>query len=219
VWYRARNGDAVNGHGKPAPHLLEEPYNLEDALLVGGLVNSLMRHSDRVKVACLAQLVNVIAPIMTEIGGAAWRQTIFYPFAQISHFGRGTALRAITDSPAYEARYYDPRDPLDQWFPLTAPYLKLAAVWDDQAVSLTLFALNRHLDEAMPLDVDLSAFGAMALRAARVLHHPDLDAANTKDAPDQVRPAALNEVRLDGARLRAALPPASWTMIRLGGIV
>jgi alpha-L-arabinofuranosidase len=92
-------------------------------------------------------------------------------------------------------------------------------VWDDQAGGLTLFALNRHLDEAMPLDVDLSAFGAMALRAARVLHHPDLDAVNTKDDPDQVRPATLNEIRLDGARLRAALPPASWTMIRLGGVV
>ena len=69
VWYRARSGDVTNGHGKTAPHLLEEPYNLEDALLVGGLANSLIRHSDRVKVACLAQLVNVIAPIMTNENG------------------------------------------------------------------------------------------------------------------------------------------------------
>ena len=78
VWYRARNGNDVDGHGKPAPHLLEEPYNLEDALLVGGLINSLIRHSDRVKLACLAQLVNVIAPIMTNSNGIL-RQSIYYP--------------------------------------------------------------------------------------------------------------------------------------------
>ena len=80
VWYRARSGDDVDGHGKLAPHLLEEPYNLEDALLVGGLANSLMRHADRVKLACLAQLVNVIAPIMTNEDGIL-RQTIYYPYA------------------------------------------------------------------------------------------------------------------------------------------
>ena len=66
VWYRARSGDAVNGHGKEAPHLLEEVYNLEDALLVGGILNTLIRNADRVKLACLAQLINVIAPIMTN---------------------------------------------------------------------------------------------------------------------------------------------------------
>jgi alpha-L-arabinofuranosidase len=221
VWYRTRRNRAerVRPGWPVVPPILAEVYSMEDALAFGGMCISLLNHADRIKVACLAQLVNVIAPIMTETGGPAWRQTIFYPFAQISHFGRGMVLRAKIDSPAYEARYYDPRDPVDQWFPVTAPYLKLAAVWDDQAGGLTLFALNRHLDEAMPLDVDLSAFGAMALRAARVLHHPDLDAVNTKDDPDQVRPATLNEIRLDGARLRAALPPASWTMIRLGGVV
>ena len=66
VWYRARSGDTLNGHGEEAPHLLEEVYNLEDALLVGGLVNTLIRNADRVKLACLAQLINVIAPIMTN---------------------------------------------------------------------------------------------------------------------------------------------------------
>ena len=81
-----------------------------------------------VKIACIAQLVNVIAPIMTEPGGAAWRQTIFYPFAQMSHFGRGRVLRAEIDSPVYDATYFDPRGEQDLYFPVTAPYLKLAAV-------------------------------------------------------------------------------------------
>ena len=80
VWYRARGGDAADGHRKEAPHLLEEVYNLEDALLVGGMLNTLMRNADRVKVACLAQLINVIAPIMTNENGL-FRQTIYYPYS------------------------------------------------------------------------------------------------------------------------------------------
>src|SRR5690349_5505411 len=100
VWYRARTGDAVNGHRQYAPHLLEEVYNLEDALLVGGLLNSLIRHSDRVKLACLAQLVNVIAPIMTNENGVL-RQTIFYPYSWALQHARGTALSVVPEGPAY----------------------------------------------------------------------------------------------------------------------
>ncbi|HSA83209.1 MAG TPA: alpha-L-arabinofuranosidase C-terminal domain-containing protein [Geminicoccaceae bacterium] len=113
-----------------------------------------MNHADRVNAACLAQLVNVIAPIMTETGGPAWRQTIFHPFAEMSNFGRGRVLRARIDAPTYAASYYDPRGDEDHRFALPAvPYLKLAAVHDERAGSLTLFALNRSLDEAMPLEV------------------------------------------------------------------
>jgi alpha-N-arabinofuranosidase len=199
-----------------APPILEEIYTMKDALAFGGMVISLLNHADRVKAGCLAQLVNVIAPIMTENGGPAWRQTIFYPFAQASHFGRGTVLRAEIDSPAYDANYYDPRGPQDFWFPLTAPYLKLAAVHDGDAGSLTLFALNRHQTEAMPLEVDLESVGLLSIRAARTLYHSDIEAVNTRDAPDTVRPAALTELRMTDGQLQAALPPASWTMIRLG---
>ena len=100
VWYRARSGDAVNGRGKAAPHLLEEHYNLEDALLVGGLANSLIRHSDRVKVACLAQLVNVIAPIMTNENGTL-RQTIYYPYAWALRYAHGNSLSVVPEGPGY----------------------------------------------------------------------------------------------------------------------
>ena len=74
-----------------APHHIEDVYSLEDALLVGSLLMSLIKHADRVKIACIAQLVNVIAPIMTS-DKAAWKQTIFYPFADASRYGRGTVL-------------------------------------------------------------------------------------------------------------------------------
>ena len=126
VWYRTRRNRAerVKPGWPVAPEILEEIYTMADALAFGGACISLLNHADRVKAACLAQLVNVIAPIMTETGGPAWRQTIFWPFAQWSHYGRGRVLRAEVDSPTYEARYFDPRGSIDQYFPVTAPYLE-----------------------------------------------------------------------------------------------
>jgi alpha-N-arabinofuranosidase len=217
VWYRTRRNRADRTlPGWPvAPPILEEVYSMADALAFGGACIALLNHADRVKVACLAQLVNVIAPIMTEDGGPGWRQTIFYPFAQMSHFGRGRVLRAEIDSPAYDATYFDPRGDQDLHFPVTAPYLKLAAV-QDRNDGLTLFALNRHLTEPMPVTVAMTGIGAKTIKAARTLHHPDLNASNTRDAPDTVRPAPLDGTSIAGGTLRATLPPASWNVIRLG---
>jgi alpha-N-arabinofuranosidase len=217
VWYRTRRAreERTLPDWPVAPPILEEVYTMADALAFGGACISLLNHADRVKVACLAQLVNVIAPIMTEDGGPAWRQTIFYPFAQMSHFGRGRVLRAEIDSPVYDATYFDPRGEQDLYFPVTVPYLKLAAV-QDKNDGLTLFTLNRHLTEPMPMIVTMSGFPAQAIRAARTLHHPDLNATNTRDAPDTVRPAPLDGASISGDTLRATLPPASWNVIRLG---
>ena len=127
VWYRTRRNrqERVKPGWPVAPEILEEPYNMQDALTFGGACISLLNHADRVKVACLAQLVNVIAPIMTETGGAAWRQTIFYPFADFSNLGRGNVLRATVNSPTYAANCLDPRGAVDNYYPLPAvPYLK-----------------------------------------------------------------------------------------------
>ena len=95
IWYRTRRtrADRVREGWPVAPPILEEIYTMEDALAFGGACISLLNHADRVRVACLAQLVNVIAPIMTETGGGAWRQTTFFPFAHMSRFGRGKVLR------------------------------------------------------------------------------------------------------------------------------
>src|SRR3954465_3711098 len=154
VWYRTRRTRADRGkEGWPvAPPILEEHYNMEDALAFGGMCISLLNHADRVTAACLAQLVNVIAPIMTETGGPAWRQTIFYPFQHFSRLGRGRVLRTEINSPTYAARYNDPQGPINDYFDIpAAPYLNLSAVHDDKAGTLTLFALNRSLDEELPL--------------------------------------------------------------------
>ena len=219
VWYRTRRSKDVRVKpGWPvAPEILEEIYSMEDALSFGGMCISLLNHADRVKVACLAQLVNVIAPIMTETGGPAWRQTIFHPFAQMSRHGRGRVLRAEVDSPTYAANYYDPRGATELRFPLPAvPYLKLAAVEDPSSGAITLFALNRHLSDEMPLEVVLRGYGTPVPIEAQQLRHANLKAVNTRQQPSRVAPAGLKSVTTSTDRVRATLAPASWNVIRVG---
>jgi alpha-N-arabinofuranosidase len=219
VWYRTRRNrkERVLPDWPVAPRILEEVYTVADALAFGGACIALLNHADRVTCACLAQLVNAIAPIMTEPGGPAWRQTIFYPFAQMSRFGRGQVLRARVDSPTYEAIYYDPRGAEDNRYALPAvPYLKLAAVHPEGG-GLALFALNRSLDQQLTLDVMIGGFSGLAVEDALALCDPDLEAVNTEDQPDRIKPAPLDGVAVEGQRLRATLPPASWNLIRLGG--
>lgn len=100
VWYRARGGRFANGERKFAPHLLEEPYNLEDALLVGGFLNTLLRESNRVQIACLAQLLNVIAPLMTT-DATVMRQSIYYPYAWALKYAKGRVLDLQVESETY----------------------------------------------------------------------------------------------------------------------
>jgi alpha-N-arabinofuranosidase len=218
VWYRTRRPrEARIKPGWPvAPPILEEVYSLQDALVVGGAVISLLNHADRVRSACLAQLVNVIAPIMTETGGPAWRQTIFWPFAHFSNFGRGEVLRTRITCDTYDTEYFDPAGPDDEVRTTIAdvPYLKLSAVHDGSG-GLTLFALNRDLTGEMGLAVDARGFAALAPADAVTLHGADLDAVNTKDAPDRIAPRPLAGVAVEGGRMAATLPPASWSVIRL----
>ena len=215
VWYRTRRGrqDRVKEGWPVAPPILEDIYNMEDALAFGGMCISLLNHADRVKAACLAQLVNVIAPIMTETGGPAWRQTIFHPFAQMSRFGRGKVLRAKVESDTFSASYYDPRGTTDQFFAIpAAPYLKLAAVADLMG-GLNLFALNRDLQAELQVDVSARGFAALKVGLAQQLHHGDLLAFNSKNAPDKVAPTLLAGVSVQGERLRMTLAPASWNLV------
>jgi alpha-N-arabinofuranosidase len=192
-----------------APDILAEVYTMQDALAFGGACISLLNYADRVTCTCLAQLVNVIAPIMTETGGPAWRQTIFWPFAQWSNFwaracaagGGGFAgIRGELLRSAWFAGLLVSGD---------GAVSQLAAVLREDGKALTLFALNRSLDEAMPMEVVASGFGTLRLRAARQLHHADLKAVNTREDPMQVSPASLDSVRIGGERVYATLAPAS----------
>jgi len=216
VWYRTRRGKTRTREGWPvAPPILEEVYDVKDALAFGGACISLLNHADRVKAACLAQLVNAIAPIMTETGGPAWRQTIFFPFADFSNLGRGRVLKCEVDSPTYSATYFDPRGATDLHFPIeNAPYLKVAAVHSAAAKTLTLFLLNRHLEEAASVEIAADGFDNVTVRDATTLCHADLDATNTRDEPERVRPAPLPDVKVTD-RIRVQLPPVSWNVVRL----
>ena len=201
VWYHS-NDDPPHEPWSVAPHQLEDVYTAEDALCAGAMLISLLNHADRVKVACLAQVVNVIGAIMTEAGGPAWRQTIYHPFALASANAQGRALRAVVESPLYDCRERQ-----------GVPVLKLAAI--DRGDGLTLLALNRDLAQPLDMTVDLRGFGPLAVGEWTVLRHDDLKATNSREYPDRVRPASHSGAAVDGAQLRATLPPASWSVIRL----
>lgn len=141
-----------------APHLLEDHYDFEDALLVGLMLITLMKHSDRVKMACMAQLVNVIAPIMTEENGPAWCQTIYYPLLHASKYGRGIALQPVLTSTKHDT--IDFTDVTD---------VESIAVWNDEKDEVTVFAVNRSLTDDIVLDLDLRSFGDYRLASTSSL--------------------------------------------------
>jgi hypothetical protein len=152
-------------------------------------------------------------PVAPEI----LRQTIFHPFAQMSRWGRGRVLRAQVESPTYAANYFDPRGSDNLYFPLPeVPYLKIAAVEDPSSGTVTLFALNRNLEQAMPLQVALSGLGKIgAVETALQLRHRSLKATNTKEQPERVAPTPLKGVEVKGDRVMATLAPASWNVLRV----
>ena len=202
VWYRARSGDAVNGHRKEAPHLLEEVYDLEDALLVGGMLNTLMRNADRVKIACLAQLINVIAPIMTNENGL-FRQTIYYPYAWALQYARGRVLNVLVESPTYDAKGLD-----------AVPYLDAVATNDNGQTSL--FILNRDLSKARTVEVVWEDQSPNRVIASQLLTGNDLKAVNGFDAPERVKPQAFDKPSTSSGRTRFEVPPRSYTMVQWG---
>jgi alpha-N-arabinofuranosidase len=188
---------------------------MKDALAFGGMCISLLNHADRVKCACLAQLVNAIAPILTETGGPAWRQTIFWPFADFANLGHGTVLKGRVESPAYDCVYADPRGATMLEFPMSGvSYLKAAAVHSAKDQMLTLFLLNRSLDDPMSVSVTASGLGNLVPGAATTLCNDDLEAVNTKDAAP-VAPVPLGGIAATDGGVRISLPAASWNVVRL----
>ena len=214
VWYRARSGDDVDGHGKTAPHLLEEHYNLEDALLVGGLANSLIRHSDRVKVACLAQLVNVIAPIMTNDNGIL-RQTIYYPYATALKYARGRALTIETEGPRYEVgtlgHTIEANGVNERGFG-EVNFVDIAATLDPESKTATLFLLNRDLEKPQEVDLVWRDLTPAAVHAFQTITGPDLKAVNTFTDPNRVTPQTLESPKA-ASRMSLQLPAQSYSVL------
>ncbi len=209
VWYHSNQADRAildGNKGWPhAPRLLEDAYNFEDVLQVGCIINTFIRRSDVVRIACIAQLVNVIAPIMTEPGGPAWKQTIYYPYYFASIFGRGTALNLAVDSPGYDAEIAD-----------NVPYLDISGVHDEEAKTLTFFAVNRGDKDALELSINLQGFaGTARVIDHQVIVHSDLKIANTLDNQNAVTPAKGSGIAVDGTTLIGSLAPYSYHMIRV----
>ena len=203
VWFHSNASDKKQDRWQVAPKLLEDKYDMADALVVGTMLNALLRNANRVKVACLAQLVNVIAPIMTRNSGPAWRQTIYWPFLHASLFGRGLSLGTVVASPTYDAKNHD-----------RVPYLDVSAVLDQEQETVSVFAVNRNVKQGMDLKIDLRGLGRAEFLEHIVLRHDDLGAANTEDNPDNVAPVLLQGNAARGGQWSGRLPAASWNVLR-----
>ncbi|WP_306320761.1 MULTISPECIES: alpha-N-arabinofuranosidase [unclassified Streptomyces] len=204
VWYMSRSEAHVAALDWPeAPRLLEDVYSVTDAVVFGSLLIALLRHADRVTVACLAQLVNVIAPIMTEPGGPAWRQTTFYPFAAASKYGRGEVLDVRVSGPTYDTRRHG-----------TADLLHATAVRAEDG-TVTVFAVNRSQSDPLSLEVRLNGMELGKVVEHSALSDADPDARNTLAEPERVVPHSVAGTAVEGGTLKASLEPLSWNVIRL----
>jgi len=211
VWYRARRGDAVDGHRAVAPRLLEEVYNLEDALLVGGFVNTLLRNSDRVRVGCLAQLVNVIAPLMTSESGVL-RQSIYYPYAWALRSARGRVLDVRVEAETYPVSAAGLQADFarnDQ-----VPFVDLVATHDAPNGQASVLMLNRDLDGEREVQLEWGGVTPARVLACETLTGQDLKASNSFDEPRRVAPQPL-EAPAPGSRMTFKLPPRSYTVVQL----
>ena len=205
VWYHSHDQDQevwkADKWGRALP-LLEDIYNFEDLLLCGSILNTFLRNADRVKIACLAQLVNVIAPIMTRNGGGAWAQTTYWPMLHVSKYGRGTSLRAIVDTPVYDCSDYE-----------GVPTIDASAVHGDDG-SVTVFCVNRDMESPFQLDLDLRDFGDLKLAEHILVHHDDVKAINTEENPNNVAPVAGPGGTMDSGRATITIPALSWNVLR-----
>jgi alpha-N-arabinofuranosidase len=205
VWYHSNEADKHIERWSTAPHQLEDIYNLEDALVVGCMLITLLKHADRVKIACLAQLVNVIAPIMTEKGGPAWKQTIYYPFMHASNYGRGTVLMPVVDAPKYDSKDFT-----------DVPVLEAVAIENEATDELTVFAVNRDVESALEMECVLGGYEGYKVKEHIILDGDDIKAGNSAQEPNKVAPHKVQDGHVDGETLSVMLPKLSWNVIRLG---
>jgi len=205
VWWREQEPEQKVRTYPTAPQAcLEEVYSVEDAVVVGLMIITLLKHADRVKIACFSELVNTIACITTRTGGPAWRQATYWPFMLASKYGRGTALNTLIDSPTYESSELGP-----------TPFLEGIAILDDENDALTILAVNRSLEDDLTLECDLRGVGEYQVDEQWVLAHDDFAASNTEANPDNVRPRKASTASVIDGKLTATLPKLSWNVLRM----
>ncbi|WP_026532926.1 arabinosylfuranosidase ArfA [Arthrobacter sp. H41] len=208
VWYISRfeNVDKIEGldNWPVAPRLLEDCYSVADAVVFGNLMISLLKHADRVTSASLAQLVNVIAPILTEPGGPAWRQTTFFPFSITSKLAQGSVLELKLDAGTYQTSEYG-----------VVPLVDAVATHDDETGATAVFLVNRSQTEETTVTIDITALNGFSTVDAQSLYDADVYAKNTLEEPERVTMRPNTSAKLDGGVVNITLPPVSWTAVSL----
>jgi len=205
VWYHAaQEKDKKVEPWSVAPPIAEEDYTFEDAILVGCMLITLLKHADRVKMACMAQLVNVIAPITTVKGGIAYRQTIYYPYKHAANYGHGEALLPKIYSPKYDTKDFT-----------DVPILEIIATNNEEKNELTIFAVNRDLEEDLEVEIKIDGFEGYSIVEHIVYESNDIKIGNTPENPDKVIPDKKELSKIDGMNISARLPKFSWNVIRL----
>ncbi|MET0695194.1 MAG: alpha-N-arabinofuranosidase [Propionibacteriaceae bacterium] len=208
VWYIHQfSGDGPKANSVewvPNPPLIEDEYNITDAVVVGTFLNSLLRHGDRVTVANQAQLINVIGLLRSEEGGDAWKQTIAYPFEQMRWLAQGEIVQVVASGDKFDSPTYT-----------DVPYVDTSATYDAENGRAALFVANRSLEESATLEVDLRGLGVTAVLDSSTLHAgtgQDRHTTNLGGAHDAVTPRKFEDYVLDGGQLKVSLPALSWTV-------
>ncbi|OZM77337.1 alpha-N-arabinofuranosidase [Pseudonocardia sp. MH-G8] len=211
VWYQARHRASPIAKGESewevAPRVIEDEYSITDAVVVGTLLNSLLRHGDRVTVACQAQLVNVIGLLRSEPGGPAWKQPIAHPFEQVRHRATGEILAVQTRSDRYESPRFGDVDLVDA-----------SGTWDAETGVVSLFVANRDQAEAASVEVGVRGFGELRVQHAAVLaaaEGQDRHTTNDEEHPDRVGLRPLDGVTVADGVAQLTLPPLSWAVVQL----
>ena len=207
VWFHSKASDDKEMADRPwqrAPHLLEDIYTFEDALLVGLILITFLKHADRLKIACLAQLVNVIAPIMTDDEGGAFRQSIYYPFLHASRYGRGIALQPVISSTSHDTSGHSHVSDIDA-----------VAVYNEEKEEVTVFAVNRHPEEDIPFEASLGNFEGYRVQEYLAMESRDMKAVNSLSG-EQVAPYRKTDYRMEGNVFSTVMRSCSWNVIRLG---
>jgi alpha-N-arabinofuranosidase len=203
VWYKTMSGEYMDGAGGFAPPLIEESYNLEDALVVAGFLHCFLRHADVLKIANLAQIVNVIAPVLTRKDDLLL-QSIYWPFAMVAKRRTGISLVTVVEGPVYQAPSHGPTTHIDG----------SAILVKDR---IELFLTNRD-DEAAEVRVRVADGLLSEILDAEVLTGPDPKASNDWEKPGLIRAEPFGEFDLRSGNVTCRLPPMSFTAatIRLG---
>jgi alpha-N-arabinofuranosidase len=206
IWYLDEHKESgeVGDEWRYAPRLLEDVYSVADAVVLGNLLITLLKNHDRVTSASLAQLVNVIAPIMTEPGGDTWRQTTFFPFSVTSRLAAGEVLRPAIATGTYETAVYGEADLMDA-----------VATFDEATGSAALFVVNRSTTETQTVRVDVRDLGVTRVREALSLWDDDVYAKNTLHDQTRVGLRPTPGATLADGELTLQLPPVSWTAVSL----